>query len=193
MVSPAKATTSAMGSLTSGGDHLSTDDSGHLCTGRRRLPQHAQRGPRSRPPTGVRTRPSKNAAATPYGLRHLVQPPGATSEQYDRRRGRRHGCGGPAHGATVARAVDGQPRPNQTAGGSVGGGAEATQAEEPGTRQLMAPATGRPRVPKVRLLRKAGGRASPLNARGRSGSPAHTEGRTLARLALLPSADDEHP
>jgi hypothetical protein len=32
MVSPAEATTSAMGSLTSGSDHLSADDSGHLCT-----------------------------------------------------------------------------------------------------------------------------------------------------------------
>jgi hypothetical protein len=33
VVSLAEATTSAVGSLTSGGDHLSTDDSGHLCTG----------------------------------------------------------------------------------------------------------------------------------------------------------------
>ena len=41
MVPPAEATTSATGSLTSGGDHLSTDDSGHHCTGGRRLPQHA--------------------------------------------------------------------------------------------------------------------------------------------------------
>jgi hypothetical protein len=49
MVSPAEATTSATGSLTSGGDHLSTDDSGHLRTGGLRLPQHARRGPRSRP------------------------------------------------------------------------------------------------------------------------------------------------
>jgi hypothetical protein len=32
-VSPAEATTSAVGSLTSGGDHLSTDDSGQLRTG----------------------------------------------------------------------------------------------------------------------------------------------------------------
>jgi hypothetical protein len=40
MVSPAEATTSAMGSLTSDGDHLSTDDSAHLCTGGRRLLSH---------------------------------------------------------------------------------------------------------------------------------------------------------
>jgi hypothetical protein len=50
MVSPAEATTSATGSLTNSGDHLSTNDSGHLCIGGRRLPQHARRGPHSRPP-----------------------------------------------------------------------------------------------------------------------------------------------
>jgi hypothetical protein len=80
----------------------------------RRPPQHARSGPLSRPPTGVRTRPSKNAVATPHSVRRLVQP-----------LGRRRGCGGPAHGATVARAMDGQPRPDQAAGGSAGGGAKA--------------------------------------------------------------------
>jgi hypothetical protein len=65
MVSPAEATTSTTGSLTSGDDHLSTDDSDPLWTSQRRLPQHARRGPHSRPLMGVRTRPSKNAAATP--------------------------------------------------------------------------------------------------------------------------------
>jgi hypothetical protein len=45
----------------------------------------------------------------------------------------------------------------------------------------------------VRLLRKAGERPSPPNAGGRSGSPAHAEGRAPARLALAPSTDDEHP
>jgi hypothetical protein len=35
IVSPAEATTSVVGSLTSGGDHLSTDDNVHLCTGGR--------------------------------------------------------------------------------------------------------------------------------------------------------------
>jgi hypothetical protein len=42
---------------------------------------------------------------------------------------RSRGCGRPAHGATVARAVDGQPRPGQTAGGSVGGGTKSHQAQ----------------------------------------------------------------
>jgi hypothetical protein len=45
----------------------------------------------------------------------------------------------------------------------------------------------------VRLLRKAGERPSPPNAGGRSGSPAHAEGRAPTQLALLPSTNDEHP
>jgi hypothetical protein len=52
VVSPAEATTSAAGSLTSGSDHLSTDDSGHLCTGG--LPATAAasaRAERSSPPS----------------------------------------------------------------------------------------------------------------------------------------------
>jgi hypothetical protein len=75
MVSPAEATTSATGSLTSGGDHLSTDNSGHLCTGGWRLPQHTRRGPRSCPHCRVRTRPSKNAAAAPAAYDVLYGPP----------------------------------------------------------------------------------------------------------------------
>jgi hypothetical protein len=100
MVSPAEATTSAMGSLTSGGDHLSTNDSGHLCTGGRWLPQHVRRGPRSRPPTGVRTRPSKNAVAAPVAYDVLYDPavrPAAREKTWMwrtcARRGRRP-CGG---------------------------------------------------------------------------------------------------
>jgi hypothetical protein len=45
----------------------------------------------------------------------------------------------------------------------------------------------------VCLLRKAGERPSPPDAGGRSGSPAHAEGRAPSRLALLPSTNDEHP
>jgi hypothetical protein len=65
------------------------------------------------------------------------------------------------HGTTVTRAVDGQPRPDQTAGGSVGGDARAIRAGEPGTRQLTALTAGRPRIAKVCLLRKAGERLLP--------------------------------
>jgi hypothetical protein len=138
MVPPVEATTSAMGSLTSGGDHLSTDGSGHLRTGGRRLPQRVRRGSRSRPPTGVRTRPSKNATTTPAAYDALYGP------QYGQWRERSHGCGRPAHGTTITRAVDGQPRPDQTTGGSVGGGARAIRAGEPGTRQLTALIAGQP-------------------------------------------------
>jgi hypothetical protein len=116
-----------------------------------------------------------------------------TTPRCGRRLGRSCGCGGPVHGATIARAVDRQPRPDQAGGGSVGGGAEATQAEAPGTRRLAAPAVGRPRVPEVCLLRKASERPSPPNAGRRSGPPAHAEGGAPTRLALLPSANDEHP
>jgi hypothetical protein len=67
-VSPAEATTSAVGSLTSGDDHLSTDDSGHLRTST--IPANGGRTSAHEEvfapvlTTGVRTRPSKNAAPT---------------------------------------------------------------------------------------------------------------------------------
>jgi hypothetical protein len=82
--------------------------------------------------------------------------------------------------------------PRLAAGGGAGGGTKAIQAKELDTRQLTAPAAGRSRVAEVRLLRKAGEHPSP-NAGGRSGSPAHAEGRTPTRLAFHPSEDDEHP
>jgi hypothetical protein len=83
--------------------------------------------------------------------------------------------------------------PRSAAGGSVGGGTKAIQAKEPDMWQLTAPAAGWPRVAEVCLLRKAGEHPSPPNASGRSGSPAHAEGRTPTRLAFHPSEDDEHP
>jgi hypothetical protein len=80
MVSPAEATTSAVGSLTSGSNHISPaggDD--HLCTGGQRLHQCARRGLRSRPRCGSEGKTIKNAAAAApaaydvlYNL--LVQP-----------------------------------------------------------------------------------------------------------------------
>jgi hypothetical protein len=48
-----------------------------------------------------------------HGVRRLVQPPGRRRSSVacgGRWRKGRCGCSGPAHGATVARAVDGQPR-----------------------------------------------------------------------------------
>jgi hypothetical protein len=190
-VSPVEATTSAVGSLTSGGDHLSTDDSGNLRTSV--VPVNGDR-PSAREEVlapvltaRVRTRPSKNADAAPAAYDVLYDP------RCGRRRRRSRRCGRPTHDATITRAVDGQPCPDQAAGGSTGGGTKAIQAEELDTRQLTAPAAVRPRVAEVRLLRKAGEHPSPPNAGGRSGSPAHAEGRAPTRLALLPSTDDEHP
>jgi hypothetical protein len=72
MPSPAVATTSARGSLTSGCDHLSTDDSGHLCTSRRRLPQHARRGPRSRLTNGSEDKTIQERRRYHCGVRRLV-------------------------------------------------------------------------------------------------------------------------
>jgi hypothetical protein len=119
----------ALGSLTSGDDHLYSErlasGGDHLCTDgspaaattfapvacrRRRPPQRVRRGPHPCPPTGMRTRPSKNAAATSTAY-DVLYAPRAALEQCGRWCRGRYGCGGPAHGATVARAVDGQPCP----------------------------------------------------------------------------------
>jgi hypothetical protein len=195
-VSPAEATTSAVGSLTSGGDHLSTDDSGHLRTSG--LPAMAAASARAKrsslsSPHGSEDKTIQERGRHPPWRTTSCTTPRTVAEQCGRRRGRSHGCGGPTHGATVARVVDGQPRPDQAAGGSAGGGTKAIQAKEPDTRQLTTPAAGRPRVAEVRLLRKAGERPSPLYAGGRSGSPTHAKGRTPTQLAFHPNKDDEHP
>jgi hypothetical protein len=79
-----------------------------------------------------------------------------TTSQYDWYRRRSRGCGQPAHGATVARAVDGQPRSAPAVGGGAGGGTRATQAGEPDTLQLTAPQTANALLP--RTLREEAGR-----------------------------------
>jgi hypothetical protein len=67
-VSPSEATTSAGGSLTSGDDHLNTNDSGHLRTST--IPANGGRANAHEEvfapvlTAGVRTRPSKNVAPT---------------------------------------------------------------------------------------------------------------------------------
>jgi hypothetical protein len=78
-VSPAKATTSTVGSLTSGGDHISpTSGSDHLCTNGQRLHQRARRGLRSRPHCGSEDKTIQERRRRPHGVRRLVRPPGAT-------------------------------------------------------------------------------------------------------------------
>jgi hypothetical protein len=127
-VSPAKATTSTVGSPTSGGDHLSTDDSGHLRTGS--LPATTAALARAKRSSLPSSHGSEDKTIQEHG-RHPPRrttsctTPRATSEQYGRRCGRRRGCGRPTHGTTVAHAVDGQPCPGQAVGGSAGGGAKA--------------------------------------------------------------------
>jgi hypothetical protein len=73
MVSPAEATTS----LTSGGDHLSTDDSGHLCTGG--LPATAAASARTKRSSlsssyGSEDKTIQDAAATPTAYNALYDP-----------------------------------------------------------------------------------------------------------------------
>jgi hypothetical protein len=171
-VSPAEATTSAVGSLTSG-SNLRT--SAVPANGGRPSAREEVFAPVLT--AGVRTRPSKNAAAAPTAFDVLYDP------QCGRRRGRSHGCGRPAHGATVARAVDGQPCPAQVAGGSTGGGTKATQVEEPDTRQLMAPQTVGPTYPEFasfarlanavlpQMLEEEAGHQPTWKAEPRLGSP----------------------
>jgi hypothetical protein len=78
MVSSAEATTSAVGSLTSGGDHLSADDSGHLRTSA--VPANggrpsARRGPRSCPHCGSEDKTIQERGRRPRDVRRLVPPP----------------------------------------------------------------------------------------------------------------------
>jgi hypothetical protein len=112
----AEATTSAVGSLTCGGHHLSTDNSGHLRTNTAPANGgHPSAHKEVLAPvlaTGVRTRTSRNADTAPAAYDILYDP------QCGRWRGKGRGHGRPAHGVTVARAVDGQPHPDQAAGGS---------------------------------------------------------------------------
>jgi uncharacterized protein with von Willebrand factor type A (vWA) domain len=78
-VSPAEATTSAVGSLTSGGDHISpTSGSDHLCTDGQRLHQHARRGLRSRPHCRSEDRTIQERRRRPRDVRRLVRSPDAT-------------------------------------------------------------------------------------------------------------------
>jgi hypothetical protein len=75
--SPAEATTSAVGSLTSGGDHINpTSGSYHLCTDGQRLHQRARKGLCSRPHYGSEDKTIQERR--PHGVRRLVRPPGAT-------------------------------------------------------------------------------------------------------------------
>jgi hypothetical protein len=137
--------------------------------------------------TGVRTRPSKNAATAPAAYDVLYNLPvrsvarekpwmWPTRARYNHR---------PYGGRAATLRPSGRRQRQRQHQSYLGRGARHATAD--------GATDGRPRVPGVRLLRKAGERPSPSNAGGRSGPPAHTEGEAPTRLALLPSTDDEHP
>jgi hypothetical protein len=88
MVSPVEATTSIAGSLTSGSDHLSTDDSGHLCTsGLPAMAAASARAERSSPPPsyGGEDKTIQERDLHLRSVRRLIRPPG-------RRRSSAAGC-----------------------------------------------------------------------------------------------------
>jgi hypothetical protein len=131
----------------------------HLCKGqphqRQPPPQHRRPRPpphkRSSLPSshGVRTRPSKNATTTlaTYGV--LDGPPvwPAAREKPWMWRTRARRDGRPCGGRTATPRPNGRRQRRRRRQGHPG--------QEPGTRQLSAPAHGRPRIAEVRLLRVA--------------------------------------
>jgi hypothetical protein len=175
-VSPAEATTSAVGSLTSAGDHLSTDDSGHLRTstvlvnGGRTSTHEEVFTPILT--TGVRTRPSKNAAPTHtvydvlYDLPVRLVPQEKPWVWPTRARRDRHPCGGRA----ATHRPSGRRRRRRRHQSRPGQGARHAAAD----------------------IATDGERPSPSNTEGRSG-PLPMWRRVPTRCTLLPSTDDEHP
>jgi hypothetical protein len=171
-VSPAEATTSAVGSLTSDDDHLNTDDSGHLRTSI--VPAnggHASVHKEVFAPiltTGVRTRPSKNAAPTRTAYDVLYDLPVRLVPQKKpwmwptRARRDRRPCGGRAATLRPSGRRRHQSCPDQGARHAAAN--SATDGEHP----------------------------SPPNTEGRSG-PQPMRRWVPTRRTLLPSTDDEHP
>jgi hypothetical protein len=172
-VSPAEATTSAVGSLTSGSDHISPAGGGdHLSTGGQRLHQCARRGLRSRPRCGSEGKTIKNAAAAPTAYDVLynlsVQPEERKKPWMWPTHAHRHHrpCGGRA--ATLRPSGRMQRRRRcQSHPGREARHAAADNATD-------------------------GERPSPPDTEGRSGS-LPTRRWSLNSAHPLPSTDDEHP
>jgi hypothetical protein len=187
-VSLAEATTSVVGSLTSGDDHLSpTSGSDHLCTDGQRLPQHARRGPRSRPHCGSEDKTIQECRRCPAAYDVLYDPPVQPAAREKPWMwltcARRNRC--PCGGRIATPCPSDRRQRRRRHQSHPGRGARHTVADDA--------SHGRPCVAEVHLLRKASERPSPPNAGGRSGPPAHVEGGAPTRLALLPNTDDEHP
>jgi hypothetical protein len=146
----AEATISAVGSLTSGGDHLSTDDSGHLRTGA--VPANGGRPSARREvlapvlTAGVRTRPSKNAVIAPVAYDVLYVPPVQPAAREK-----------PWMCLTYAR-LNRRPCGGRTATPHPSRRSQCWKWHQchPGRGARHAAADGRPRVAEVRLLRRAG-------------------------------------
>jgi hypothetical protein len=175
-VSPMEATTSAVGSLTSGGDHLSTDDSGHLHT--RTVPANGGRTSAHEEvftpvlTMGVRTRPSKNAAPTRTVYDVLYDLPVRLVPQEK-----------PWVWPTRAR------RDRRPYGGRA---ATLRPSNRRRRRRWHRSRPGREARHAVADSATDGERPSPPNTEGRSG-PLPTRRRVPTRRTLLPSTDDEHP
>jgi hypothetical protein len=119
-----------------GGDHLCTDGSPEAAATlapwacrQRQPPRRVRRGPRLRSSTGVRTRPSKNAAATSTAYDVLYVPPGGVRAVWPAAQGtlrmrrtyaQRDRC--PCGGRTTT--------PRSAVGGSVGGGTKSIKAKK---------------------------------------------------------------
>jgi hypothetical protein len=137
-ISPVEATTSAVGSLTSGDDHLNTDDSGHLCTST--VPANggrARRSLRSRPHYRSEDKTIQECRPHPHGVRRLVRPPSTT--------------GAAREAVDVANPRTARPSPVRWMGSHA-----LPQAGEPDTLQLTAPQTANALLP--RSLREEAGR-----------------------------------
>jgi hypothetical protein len=212
--------------LASGGNHLCSGEShqrrrppqhrrqrppAHQCrTGEWRRPQRARRGPRSRPHCGSEDKTIQERRRRPRGVRRLVCPPGAAGAWGKPwmwptcARRNHHPCGGRA--ATPRPSGRRQCRRRH----------QATQAEEPGTRQLTAPQTAGPVYPEFasfarlanallpRMLEEEAGRQPMRKAGPQLGSPpsparmmnileAEGRGETVARLASLHHKAGGHP
>jgi hypothetical protein len=135
---------------------------------------------------GVRTRPSKNATTAPAAYDVLYDPPVRPAAREKpwvwptRARRDRRLCSG----RTATPHPSGRRQRRRRHQSHLGRGARHAATD--------GASDGRPRVPEVRLLRRASKRPSPSNVGGRSGPPAHAEGGAPTRLSLFPSADDEH-
>jgi hypothetical protein len=191
--------TAAVGSLTYGDHHLSTDDSGHLPTNTATANDGRPKAHRQvlTPvlATGTRTGPSQNTSAALTAYDVLCAPP----PQCSRRRKEDLDVAGPR--TTDTSAADGQPRSAPAEAGGTGSSTGAAQTGEPDTWQLTVPRAANALLPQS--LREGAGRC-PRGGGPRLGAPssparmmnileAEGRGEATARLALPRHEAGGHP